>query len=59
MPKAASKANAILQLKERLGCDRIVSFGDGENDIDMFRISDEAYAVDNAVESLKKVAPGL
>ncbi|ABN52711.1 MAG TPA: Cof-type HAD-IIB family hydrolase [Hungateiclostridium thermocellum] len=59
MPKAASKANAILQLKERLGCDRIVSFGDGENDIDMFRISDEAYAVDNAVESLKKVATGI
>ena len=59
MPKTASKANAILQLKQRLGCDRIVSFGDRENDINMFEISDEAYAVDNAIDSLKHIATGV
>ncbi len=59
MPKTASKANAILQLKEKLGCDRIISFGDGANDIDMFEISDEAYAVDNAIDDLKTVATGV
>ena len=59
MPKTASKANAILQLKEKLGCGRIISFGDGANDIDMFEISDEAYAVDNAIDDLKTVATGV
>lgn len=59
MPKAASKANAVRQLKERLGCQRVVAFGDGKNDIDMFEIADEGYAVCNAVEELKAVATGI
>ena len=42
-----------------LGCDRVVSFGDAINDIPMFRISDEAYAVENAVPELKKEASGI
>ncbi len=56
MSRKATKANAILKLKELLGCDRIVSFGDAINDIPMFQISDECYAVENAVEELKKMA---
>jgi len=59
MPKNASKANAIKQLKKKLGCDRLVVFGDGKNDIDMFELADEAYAVENAVEELKKIATGV
>ena len=59
MPRKATKANAILKLKELLGCDRIVSFGDAINDIPMFRISDECYAVENAVEELKKMATAV
>ncbi|MDD6491336.1 MAG: HAD family hydrolase [Firmicutes bacterium] len=59
MPKQASKANAIKQLKEHLGCDRIVAFGDGINDIDMFEIADEAYAVENAVSELKQIATAV
>lgn len=45
MPQKASKAQAALQLKQKLACDRLVVFGDGKNDIDMFKIADEAYAV--------------
>lgn len=56
MPKDASKANAIRQLKEHLNCDRVVAFGDGENDVDMFEIADEGYAVENAVDELKAIA---
>ena len=56
MPKEASKANAILQLKSMLQCDRVVAFGDGKNDIDMFEIADEGYAVSNAHEDLKEKA---
>lgn len=59
MPLEASKANAILQLKKLLGCDKVVSFGDGANDIDMFKISDEAYAVSNAVDELKQAATAV
>lgn len=59
IPKDVSKANAVLKLKERLGAKRIVAFGDNKNDIDMFRIADEAYAVSNAVEELKAVATGV
>ena len=59
MPKAASKSNAILQLKDWLKCDRLVVFGDGKNDIDMFSIADECYAVENAVSELKEKATAI
>ncbi len=59
MPKKASKANAIRQLKDKLKCDKVVVFGDGKNDIDMFELADEAYAVENAVDELKKVATNV
>lgn len=59
LPKKATKANAIAELKKLWGCDRVVSFGDAENDIPMFEISDECYAVENAVEELKKIATGI
>ena len=59
MPKAATKANAVLQLKEILGCDKVVCFGDAENDIPMFQIADECYAVANAVPALKAIATGI
>ena len=59
MPKAASKANAIRQLKEFLHCDKVIVFGDGKNDIDMFEAADESYAVSNAVDELKEIATGV
>lgn len=58
MPKSTSKSNAVRQLKEILRCDRIVVFGDGKNDIDMFQIADECYAMENAVDELKEIATG-
>lgn len=59
MPRKATKANAILKLKEILGCDKVISFGDAMNDIPMFQISDECYAMENAVEELKQMATGI
>ncbi len=59
LPKAASKASAILQVKDLYGCDRIIAFGDGINDIPMFEIADECYAVANAVDELKAIATGV
>lgn len=59
MPLEASKANAVRQLKSLLGCEKIVAFGDGKNDIDMFELADECYAVENAHEALKKHATAI
>lgn len=59
MPLKATKANGILTLKEILSCDRIIAFGDGKNDMDMFKIADECYAVSNAVDEIKAIATGI
>ena len=56
LPRGTSKASAVKHLKELLNCDRLVVFGDERNDIDMFEIADEAYAVENAVDELKAIA---
>lgn len=53
LPENATKANAVLQLREYCGCDRIAAFGDGINDIPMFRAADERYAVKNSAPELK------
>lgn len=59
MPKKATKANAIQKLKKLWDCEKVVSFGDAVNDIPMFQISDECYAVENAVDELKQMATGI
>lgn len=59
MPLNASKANAARQLKALLGCEKIVAFGDGKNDMDLFELADESYAVENAHEDLKKYATAI
>lgn len=59
LPKNASKASAAKILKEKLGCDRIVCFGDEINDIPIFEIADEKYAVANAAPELKALATAV
>ena len=59
MPKNTSKANAVKELKKLLHCERVVAFGDGKNDLDMFQLADESYAVKNAHEDLKKYATDI
>jgi len=59
MPLEASKSNAIRQLQTMLDCERLIVFGDGKNDTDMFQMADESYAVANAHEDLKKYATGV
>jgi hypothetical protein len=59
MPAKASKKNAIQKMKELWNCSKVISFGDAINDIPMFEISDECYAVENAVEELKAHATGI
>ena len=56
MPLEASKSNAIRQLQCMLDCEKLIVFGDGKNDIDMFQMADERYAVANAHDDLKEYA---
>ena len=58
-PQNCTKAKAILKMKETHGFDRLVVFGDSVNDLPMFRIADESYAVANALEELKQAATGV
>lgn len=59
LPKEATKSNAALALKKHFDCDRLVVFGDGANDIQMFEAADECYAVANASSQLKAIADGI
>lgn len=59
LPINATKANAALELKALLKADKIVAFGDGVNDTELFNIADECYAVENADESLKSIATSV
>lgn len=55
-PQNATKATAIQRVKELCGCQRVIVFGDSVNDIPMFRMADEAYATENAIDELKSIA---
>ena len=58
-PAEATKAKAVCFLKEKLGCNRVVCFGDSSNDSDMFDVCEEKYAVMNADGWLKDKATGV
>ena len=58
-PVKATKANAALQLKAMLNCDKMVAFGDNRNDLSLFSVADEKYAVANAVPELKEIATAI
>ncbi|MCZ2722834.1 HAD family hydrolase [Marinomonas sp. 15G1-11] len=54
--KDACKGTAIHSLKEELGASKIICFGDGDNDLSMFKMADEAYAMSNASDLVKAAA---
>ena len=56
---AKVQEGAALKLKEMLGCEKLVAFGDSENDMDLFAAADECYAVANAVPELKERATAV
>lgn len=56
MPNSASKAAAARRLQKMLGCNKLVCFGDAVNDLPMFELADERYAVANAAPELKAIA---
>ncbi len=59
VPLGATKEMGALKLKELYGCDKMIAFGDGINDIPLFRAADECYAVENACDELKDLATAV
>jgi Cof subfamily protein (haloacid dehalogenase superfamily) len=57
--REASKANAALILKKLGSFDRVISFGDNLNDLPLFSVSEERYAVANAQEDVRGAATAV
>jgi len=55
----ASKGGAIEIMKGILGIERVVCFGDSDNDLSMFEMADESYAPANANDAIKAAATAV
>lgn len=55
-PEEATKAKGLGRLRAHIGAERLVAYGDNFNDLPMFRAADEAVAVGNAVEEVRREA---
>lgn len=55
----ASKAIAIKELKELIGADEVIAFGDNFNDIEMLQSADRSYVPENGVPEAKAVATSI
>jgi hydroxymethylpyrimidine pyrophosphatase-like HAD family hydrolase len=51
-----SKANGVKHVAQLQGYDEVIAFGDGDNDISLFKVASESYAMDNADSELKAIA---
>ena len=54
--RAATKASGVGKLKKLLGVDRVVTFGDNLNDLEMMRLADCGIAVGDAVAAVREQA---
>lgn len=59
MSSKVSKGTGAKFVKEYVGADKMIAFGDNLNDIPLFEASDECYAVENAHPKLKGIATGI
>lgn len=54
-----TKAHAIRRLMTDIGADRLIVFGDNHNDLPMFEIANESYAVSSAIPEVREAATGI
>lgn len=52
----ACKGSSLMELKAEIGAERVIAFGDGDNDLTMFSMADESFATDNALDHIKEAA---
>ncbi|MBJ7538815.1 HAD family hydrolase [Marinomonas transparens] len=53
------KGSALMELKAEMGAERVIVFGDGDNDLSMFEKSDESFATENAPLHIKEAATNI
>lgn len=51
-----SKGNGVRHVADTAGYSEIIAFGDGDNDLSLFEVATESYAVSNADDELKAIA---
>ena len=56
---AASKGRAAERLRALTGAERMAAFGDGHNDLSLFQVCEERYAVENAAPEVKAAADAV
>lgn len=55
----ATKAHAVEKLQTLIGADAVICFGDSHNDLPLFSLADQAYAVANSLEEVKARATSV
>ncbi|MFT7387720.1 MAG: Cof subfamily protein (haloacid dehalogenase superfamily) [Candidatus Endobugula sp.] len=55
----ANKGSAVTLLREQLNVNKVICFGDSDNDLSMFAVADESYATENAKAEVKEAASGV
>jgi Cof subfamily protein (haloacid dehalogenase superfamily) len=57
--REANKGSAVTNLKNQLGANNVICFGDGDNDLSMFELANESYAPENAKDEIKNSASAV
>jgi Cof subfamily protein (haloacid dehalogenase superfamily) len=55
----ANKGSAVALLKEQLGVEKLICFGDNDNDLSLFAMANESYAPENARAEVKSAATAV
>jgi len=53
---SGTKGDAVKIIQQQLGAQRMICFGDSDNDISMFELADECYAMGQGLDELKAIA---
>lgn len=53
---SGTKGDAVKLIQKQLGAEKLVCFGDSDNDLSMFELADESYAMGQGLEELKAIA---
>ena len=54
-----SKASRLREFQKQYGFDKVIAFGDSENDLPLAEVADEFYAVENGAEIVKNKATSI
>lgn len=53
---SGTKGDAVKLVQSQIGADRVICFGDSDNDLSMFAVADECYAMGQGLDELKAIA---